>query len=75
MSEQDTSTAPEPTTPLEAAITAAAGDDPDGAVNVMIHRHGDAYYAIAEGRTGHLGRGSTADDALNDLRASLECAQ
>lgn len=90
MSEQDTSTtewvaqmeramrpsntAPEPTTPLEAVITAAAGGDPSAPVNVMVHRHGEGYYAIAEGHTGHLGRGGTADEALDDLRASLERA-
>lgn len=55
------------TSTLEAALDAAASDP----VNLMVHRHGDAYYAMVEGRLGHLGRGSTAEDALEDLRASL----
>ena len=65
MSEQTTA----PTLPasIDDAMDAAGGDP----VNLMVHRHGEAYYALVEGRTGHLGRGSTAEDAIADLRDSL----
>lgn len=66
----DQTTAPTLPASIDDAMDAAGGDP----VNLMVHRHGGAYYALVEGRTGHLGRGSTADEALDDLRASLERA-